>query len=446
MSTKTELYQMSQKELDRAGILSRVKNKQLKQIEAARMMNIGTRQVRRLEARYKLKGSKGLAHQKRGKASNNQLTQSIKDEALRLVRTQYPDFGPTFAAEKLLERHKLKISVESLRQLMIGAGLWKFRVRKPLTVHQMRERRSCFGELIQMDGSLHDWFEGRGPKCCAIVLIDDATSEVVGLKFAKVESTQAYFDALETYLQAYGCPMSLYTDKHSIFRVNTPEAASGNGETQLSRALKELNIELICANSPQAKGRVERVNGTLQDRLVKEMRLRGVSNIEEANAYVPEYLNKEHNQRFRVPPRSKVSAHRQIVPAREELKLILSYQTTRKLSKNLELSYDNVIYQIQLKTPGYNMRGAKVTVIERQGKVTLLYKGKSLVYKTFDKANRPTPIVTAKEIEVPRRAFKPMPTEQHPWKKYPGGFSKKTLMHPFKEQRDVAQELEPCVA
>lgn len=427
MGTKKELHQMSQKELDRIDVLSRLNNKQLRQREAAQMLGITVRQMRRVQERYRLEGTAGLMHRRRGKLSNNRLKQAVKEEVLNLMRSRYIDFGPTFACEKLQEVHQISISVESLRQLMIGAKLWKGRSRKRMTVHQMRTRRACFGELIQMDGSLHDWFEGRGAKCCLIVLIDDASSRVVGLRFTEVESTQAYFDALEPYIVAYGLPVALYTDKHSIFRVNIPEAQSGNGDTQLSRVAKQLGVELICANSPQAKGRVERVNSTLQDRLVKEMRLRGISSIEAANAYLPEYLTK-HNLQFSVVPRSDVDAHRKEIPDQARLAQIFSHQTVRKLSKNLELSYNNASYQIQLNTPGYAMRGAQVEVLERQGSVTLLYQGKSLPYKVFDKANRPTRIATAKEIETPRKVVKSKPSANHPWNSYPAGFSNKTLL------------------
>ena len=201
------------------------------------------------------------------------------------------------------------------------------------------------GLMTQLDGSPHDWFEGRGPRCTLLVFIDDATSKIVAMLFTPQECTQAYFDAIENYIKRYGRPIAFYSDKHGIFRINTPEATEkSTGDTQLSRALKELDIELICANSPQAKGRVERANKTLQDRLVKEMRLCGISTIEAANAYLPEYIEK-HNQRFAKEPACSVDAHRQGLPKDDVLHLIFSSQTTRKLSKNLELSYQNIIYQ-----------------------------------------------------------------------------------------------------
>lgn len=415
-----QVIKMSRKEVDRLAIIQQVQSKQISQITAAKQLGIGVRQVRRLESSYEQEGAIGLISKRRDKPSNNQIAASKISQALGLLRSTYFGFGPTFAAEKLFEEHQLKFSVERLRQLMLENGLWTQRKRRAINPHQMRTRRSRFGELVQMDGSPHDWFEGRGEKCCLLVFIDDATSKIVAMLFTPQECTQAYFDAIEDYIKRYGRPLAFYSDKHGIFRVNTPEATEhSTGDTQLSRALKELDIELICANSPQAKGRVERANKTLQDRLVKEMRLRGISTIEAANAYLPKYIEK-HNQRFAKEPACSVDAHRQGLPKDDVLHLIFSSQTTRKLSKNLELSYQNIIYQIQTNSPSYTMRRGIIKICDRKNNVTLIYKNKLLEYKIFDKKNRPTKTLDSKELTAHLNNKTPhVPKADHPWRNYP---------------------------
>lgn len=218
--------------------------------------------------------------------SNNRVSEAVRSEVIGLIESNYHDFSPTLAHEKLTEVHGVCISRESVRQLMMGAFIWKGKARKRgRPVQQMRERGPCFGELVQIDGSPHDWFQDKGPHCCLIVFIHDATSKIITLRFVEVECTQGYFDCIADHLAQYGRPLAYYSDRHSIFRVNLPESKSSTGYTQVSRACEELGIELICANSAQAKGRVERANGILQDRLIKELRLAKIDSIEAANAY-----------------------------------------------------------------------------------------------------------------------------------------------------------------
>ncbi len=218
---------------------------------------------------------------------------------LELVRQNYRDFGPTLAAEALLERHGVEVSRETLRKWMVEAGLWLSRKQRR-TFHQPRLRRESYGELIQIDGSQHRWFEQRGEPCTLLVFIDDATSRLMQLRFVPSESTSSYFEALQGYLETHGCPVAFYSDKHSVFRMNR-DAAGGQGMTQFGRALAELNIEILCANSSQAKGRVERANRTLQDRLVKELRLAEISSVEAGNAFLPAFMER-FNERFAVVP------------------------------------------------------------------------------------------------------------------------------------------------
>lgn len=270
------LVLMSERALQRIEVLAQVLDGSLRTATAARLLELSQCQVQRLVRKVQAEGAMAVRHKLRGRPSNNRTSELKRDYILALIRRDYPDFGPTLAAEKLAERHGIRVSSESLRRWMLAAGLWQSRAQKR-HVHQPRLRREALGELIQIDGSEHRWFEDRGPVCTLLVFIDDATSRLMQMRFVPSESTQAYFAALRDYLQTHGRPVALaivlgpmadmarYSDKHSIFRVNRAEARSGHGMTQFGRALCELNIEIICANSSQAKGRVERANSTLQD-------------------------------------------------------------------------------------------------------------------------------------------------------------------------------------
>lgn len=413
---------MSQKEVSRLECLEKLANKRLSQIEAATLLGVSTRQVRRLQRAYEAAGAQGLISRHRGKRGNNKLANQTKEKAIKLIQAHYPDFGPTLAHEKLTEVHELKLSLESLRGIMMASGIWKGKRRKVVMTHQMRIRRSCVGELIQIDGSPHAWFEKRGPHCCLLVFVDDATGRIMMLHFEEEESAQGYFDATYKYIMEHGVPIAYYSDRHGIFRVNIKEARSGTGETQYSRALRELDITLINANSPQAKGRVENKNGTLQDRLVKELRLQGISDIKSANAFLPVFI-KDYNQRFAKTPASSTNLHRKSRMPAKSLRHILSYQEERIISKNLEVHYENKVYQIQSKTPGYTMRRAKIKVHNDHGNITLIYKGKSLPYKVFEKHQKVTAIASSKQVNsMVEQAQKPLlkprakPSQSHPWR------------------------------
>jgi hypothetical protein len=369
---------------------------------------------------YREHKEKGLISKRRGRPSNNRLKAETKQEAIDLLHSRYHDFGPTLAYEKLTEVHDLTLSVESVRQIMIAEELWKPRKVKRKAVHQMRLRRACLGELVQIDGSPHAWFEGRGPACTLLVYIDDATGKLMELLFVPVESTFAYFAATRRYLDRHGCPVAFYSDKNGIFKVNAKNALSGSGMTQFGQAMKTLDIEIICANTPQAKGRVERANQTLQDRLVKELRLNDISSMETANAYVPLFIA-DFNRRFAVQPRSSHDAHRPLLFSEDELNIIFSQKETRVLSKNLTLQYHKVIYQIQTTRPTYALRKAQVTVCENaQGEITILYKGRSLDYSIFHKQQRQAEVVMSKEIDTHlKKSKKPhKPGPNHPWRQY----------------------------
>lgn len=416
---------LSKQEIDRLGVIQSVVDKGVRQADAARQLGVSIRQVKRLLRRYRDSGAAGLVSGHRGRQPNNAIATATREAVLALLRQHYADFGPTLACEYLQERHGHALSAETLRQWMIAEGLWQPRRRKQARVHQRRPRRPCRGELVQIDGSLHDWFEGRGPRCTLLVFIDDATSELLALRFAPAETTQAYMETLETYLGQHGRPVALYSDKHSIFRVNHP---GRDGElTQFSRALKTLDIEAIHANSPQAKGRVERANGTLQDRLVKALRLQGINDMAAANAFLGTFVA-DYNHRFAVAPQCLTDAHRAVLHSTQELALILSLHHTRTLSKNLSFQFRNREYQIQTSGQGYRLRRASVTVCEDfGGNVTVLHQGRSLTYRLLAQGESPAPLDDEKSVHQSvdkakaRQAMKPAykPPPDHPWRQYP---------------------------
>jgi transposase len=412
-----ELLTMSNRELTRLEVMQRLKDKRLTQKEAARMLGISTRQVKRLWRAYRQKGAKGLVSARRGKPSNNQLDVGVAQQALDLIKEKYEDFGPTLAHEKLTEVHKLQVSRESVRRIMIEEGIWKPKRAKKPSAHQMRERRACIGELVQIDGSDHDWFEGRGPKCTLLVFMDDATGQLLELWFVPDETFFAYCEASRHYFERYGKPLAFYSDKHGIFRVNQERPLGlSSGLTQFGRAMQELDIQIICANTPQAKGRIERANQTLQDRLVKELRLLGISDMQAGNAYLPQF-REDFNRRFAVEPRSRHDAHRPLLKT-DPLDVILTHQETRTLSKNLTVQFKQVVYQIQSNRPGYALRNAQVLVCENaQGAVTIFYQNQPLAYSIYHKAPRQAQVADSKtldhHIQTPWT-----PPADHPWRRY----------------------------
>jgi hypothetical protein len=358
------------------------------------------------------------------------MTGETVQAAVDWLHSRYADFGPTLACEKLVEKHGLKLSVGSVRKIMIEEELWKPKKARKVVAHQMRERRACFGELVQVDGSPHNWFEGRAAECTLLVYIDDATGKLGQLLFVESESFFSYCRATEGYLTHHGKPVAFYSDKHGVFRVNQPSAGSSDALTQFGRAMQELDIQIICANTPQAKGRVERVNQTLQDRLPKELRLRGISDWQAGNAFLPEFMD-DFNRRFSVQSRSTHDAHRPLT-AQDNLARLFRWQETRILSKNLTLQFNQVVYQIQTERPSYAMRKAAVTVcLDDQENMTILYKGKSLDYTVFHQQAKQSEVVQSKQVDLALRnqskAHKPAPN--HPWSK---GFAT-----PLSKSRDV---------
>ena len=297
---------------------------------------------------------------------------------MALIRDRYADFGPTFAHQKLTEDHGLTLSIETLRAWMITAGLWVARAHRAPRSYPPRTRRACLGELIQIDGSDHAWFEDRGPKCTLLVYIDDATSRLMELCFADSESTFDYFRATHRYIDRHGKPMAFYSDRHSIFHVQARDRAqSGPGLSQFGRALRDLNIDSICANSPQAKGRVERANGTLQDRLVKELRLRGLNDPGTADPFLPVFMA-DYNQRFAQPPRVAHDAHRAL-HADEDLTQIFTLQDTRQIGRQLTVHYKRDLYILEDSVENRRLRGATALLREAEdGALTIWANGRRL--------------------------------------------------------------------
>ena len=304
-----DVLALSGAERERLDVLGRLMRGELRQARAAELLGVGVRQVKRLVRGYRREGDASVVSRRRGRPSNNRLDEATVAAIEAALRTRYADFGATLASEKLGEIEGVSVSKETVRQIQIRLGLWRPKRRRVKKIFQVRERRPRFGELIQIDGSPHDWFEGRGPRCALIVFIDDATGRLTHLRFTPAETTKAYLEALEAHVLAHGLPLAFYSDRHGIFRVNAKEAEGGDGFTEFGRVVERLRIELIHATTPQAKGRVERANQTLQDRLIKEMRLAGVSSMDEAQAFADGFRDR-WNKRFAVAPRQAEDAHR----------------------------------------------------------------------------------------------------------------------------------------
>lgn len=378
---------MNIRDTRRIAVLDKLKDKSIKQGKAADILGITVRQVRRLLVRYKREGARGVIHKLRGIPGNHQADEGVLDTALETIRSKYADFSITMAHEKLVKHHSFPYSHETLRAAMITAGMWKPRSKPKLIVHPIRLRRTREGELVQIDGSPHDWFEGRAEYCNLIVFIDDATGKLKYLQFVPHETTLVYMAGLKQYIGENGKPLALYSDRHGIFRINSKKKGSASTSdeinlTQFGRASQELEIELIFANSPQAKGRVERVNETLQDRLPKEMRLLGINTLEDGNKYLPTFME-EFNQQFGVDPASCENAHIPLA-AHEKLEEILVKKETRIISKNLSISYENKLLQIKPAklTEGRALVHLQIGVHQDlEGVITLHHKGRALDYE-----------------------------------------------------------------
>lgn len=384
MATDGATITMSMREVDRLKTVQSVVDGMLRVGAAAQRLGLSRRQLERLLRRYEAQGAAGLLSRKPGRPSNHQLPAGLAERAMALVREHYADFGSTLAAEKLRERHGVLLGKETVRQLMIAAGLWVPSRQRCGPVHQPRSRRSYLGELVQIDGCDHAWFEDRAPPCTLLVFVDDATSRLMQLYFAPTETTFAYFEALRGYLRCHGKPVALYSDKAGIFRTTRESVDFGRTVTQFGRAVFELNIQSWCPNSSQAKGRVERAHLTLQDRLVKELRLRGICSLEQANAFAPHFMA-DYNARFAKAPRSVFDAHRPL-RSDENLDTIFTWRVQRKVSQVLTLQHERRIYLLQEMPDTCALVHRYIDVWEYpDGRIELRADGRTLPYADYDR-------------------------------------------------------------
>ncbi|MFH1598254.1 MAG: ISNCY family transposase [Patescibacteria group bacterium] len=413
---------MSNKEVERISVMENLMHKIIKQKQAALQLDLTVRQIGRTLKRYRKEGKLGLLHQARGKTSNRAIPDTQKARIVSLIKEKYSDFGPTFACEKLQRLNRISLSDETIRNIMVKANLWIPKKRKLGNTHPYRERRACVGELIQLDGSYHDWFEGRGNSCALVAFVDDATSRIMDGMFVDHEGTMALFESTGHYLNTYGKPLGLYVDRHSTFKINRQatieeDLRDKQAQTQFARAMDELGITIIFAYSPQSKGRVERLFGTLQDRLVKELRLKGISTQKEATKYFREEYIPMHNEKFAVCPKDKADLHRSLLPS-DDLNKIFTIQSKRIVSKDLLVQYKNTRYQLKPSNGyRYTLRGATVTIMEdKYQNLTFNYKNITVPYQIAIKdvfTGRPIQVVSSKEF-VERRVY--IPADNHPWR------------------------------
>jgi hypothetical protein len=375
---------MSQKERDALKILHGVLRGERSQAEAARLLDLSTRQVRRLQRKLQAHGDAALVHGLRGQPSNHQADAALRQAVLDAYRRRYADFGPTFASEKLAGEG-LAVCPQTLRRWLLAAGLWQPKRRREQH-RSRRPRRACFGELVQMDASIHDWLEGRGEEVVLVSMIDDATSRTLA-RFYPTATTEAHLDLLGRWLRRFGRPLELYTDRHSIFEPQDKGKALPDAETQFGRALRELGIGLVRAHSPQAKGRVERSFGTAQDRWVKELRLAGVATCAQANALL-ERLLPAHNRRFTRAARHAGDAHRPLGPG-HDLAAILSIQEQRVVANDYTVRFRNRFYQL-LKPIYPGQRGGTVVIeLRLDGQMAIRFGSRYLKYREVEVGCRP---------------------------------------------------------
>ncbi|HEY4085385.1 MAG TPA: ISNCY family transposase [Bryobacteraceae bacterium] len=368
MAETEEVLKMGQRERDRLKVLHEVERGQLRQREAAGQLRMSERGFRKLLKRFRERGDGGVMHGLRGRVSARRMPAGTVRRVVKLVSREYADFGPTLASEYLEREHGVKLSRESLRQLLIRAGSWKARPRKLKQVHVWRPRRSCRGELLQWDTSIHAWLEERGAaKMYLIAGIDDATNELFA-RFVESDSSEQHMRVLWAYVERHGRPQAIYTDKAGLFQpVLAPgwktEAPGAKSETQLGRAFRELGMEWIAAHSPQAKGRVERCFGTLQNRLVKALRKARIRTLDDANQFLEHSFLPQWQEKFTVPAASSVDAHRSLGAV--QLASVLSFAASRRVANDYTIAWEGRRLQIPREQARVGMRGASIRVEQR---------------------------------------------------------------------------------
>jgi len=405
------MIMVSQEELRRLHVIQKVLEGGLRQAEAAEILSLSSRHIRRVVRRVWEEGQRGIVHRLRGRPSNRKIPDQLKDKVIKLYRTIYKGFGPTLASEKLLERDGVSISDETLRNWLIETGDWK-RVRKARRHRQWRERKGHRGEMVQIDGSHHAWFEDRGAPCVLMGYIDDAMGDVFG-RFYDHEGTMPAMDSFKRYIRKRGLPLRVYLDKHSTYKSTAKATIEEQLEgveplSEFERALKELGVGVSHAHSPQAKGRIERLFRTFQDRVVKEMRLRGIRTIEEGNRFLAEYLP-IYNKRFSVRPREKEDLHRAL-PEGIDLDAILCIKTERTLRNDFTVAHNHKLYQIEEAT-----KASKVIVQDRMdGSMRVTYQGRALRFREITER----PQKDNQQFIVTRRRKTYIPPSDYPWRRF----------------------------
>lgn len=411
---------MSLKERTRMGVMQQIKAKVLSLVAAAKLLRLSYRQSKRVWRRYRDKGDKGLVHRGRGRVGNRRKAAKLRERILARYQARYPDFGPTLAAEHL-SREGLAVDHETLRQWLLAKGWWRIKRRRQKH-RQWRERKACFGELVQMDGSHHDWFEGRREPAVLMVMIDDATNRTYA-QFSEQETTRAAYDTFEGYVRRYKLPVALYVDRDSIYRTEreptvAEQLAGQEPLTQFGRAMKGLGVAIELAYSPQAKGRVERRNGLLQDRLVKELRLAGISDLKGANGFLDDKFLPELNRRFWVKPAQEADAHR---PVPRNLAEALSWEEERVVQRDWTVAWEGRWFQIDSGHEALCLVGRSVIVRQlRDGTVQLVREGQKL--RCCELAQRPARAPRPKALKTGVSQNKP--GAAHPWRQFGTGVGK----------------------
>ena len=408
---------MSSTEIKRAAILTRVQEKEIPLVHAGKLMGVSYRQAKRLYRRFRKRGVEGLIHGNAGKRSNRAKPPRVKRKVLGLIRRHFGGepgerFGPTLVAEQLAEDHGIRVDAETVRRWMLAEGLWS-RERKRRPYRKRRERRKHFGELVQMDGSFEQWLEGRAGRGCLINMVDDATSIGLG-RFDKEESSWAVIATLRAWVERYGSPRALYVDWKNVYHVKLSERQRESGEetqSQFQRICGRLGIELIGANSPQAKGRVERSHGVHQDRLIKKMRLQKIADYEAANRYLEESYLAQHNAKYAVEPAEQLDFHEQLAKG-VDLDEVFSLEWERTVSNDWVVQWQGRWFQIE---PGTAVRPSQTVVVQQRqnGSLVLIHKQQRLRYQEIDRPVRRS----AKQQPIRPRRGKTKPAASHPWKK-----------------------------
>jgi len=434
------LITLTMQEINRYEVVQKLIGKRISEEEARKMINLkSVRQVRRIKKRIIREGVNGVTHRSRGRPGNRKLDDSFTKEIIKTVKEKYYDFKPTFAAEKLLENHNLKIGREKLRQLMTKEGLWKPKSRKqPKNRHVWRARKDNYGEMQQFDGSYHYWLEDRGDELCLLLSVDDATGKITHAKFDKNEGTVAVFRFWLEYFKKNGLPVSIYLDKFSTYKINHP-AAVDNKElmTQFERAMNQVGVKPISANSPEAKGRVERMNGTLQDRLVKELRLANISTAEDANKFLKTYIP-EFNKQFAVVPKKQANLHKPISgKLKNKLPQIFSIQSQRKVNNDYTIMFKNQFFQLEEKQPTTIFKKDTVTIEEHlSGEIKINFKGNYLNYIVLPE--RPKKIKDIPVAALTNRKPDYLPPADHPWRRMVINPAKeKPILYKIKEKTKI---------